>query len=109
MRYIVENIVVENDALTASKSSSYRRTAWITSSHIISALNLPQEHQIRIILAYASVEGYLRRDHYKFKRLAVEYPKYGSDIVRVAGKMLFGIGGPNALRNAKRWLANLPE
>jgi hypothetical protein len=45
-------------------------THCLISQHIISAASLPAGHPVRVLLAAATVEGYLRCDNYKLSKEA---------------------------------------
>ena len=56
-------------------------TYLIDSKHIASAVQLPQEHPVRKILAAASVRDYFDQDKHKFAKEATEIPGFAVDLL----------------------------
>lgn len=84
------------DILIASPCPDYEGgggvdTYCLTSQDIISATFLPQGHEIRRILAAATLSGYLLCENHKFAEEAREYPTYGFDLLQEVGLALKGL------------------
>lgn len=67
-------------------------THCLMSQHIESASHLPDGHSVRMLLAQASVEGYLCRPDYKFLRETQGIPNYASDLLLEVRKSLRVMG-----------------
>ena len=57
-------------------------THCLTSKHITSAVALPEGHPVRMILAAATVEGFLRGHNYKFEKEASSVPNFSTDLLK---------------------------
>jgi hypothetical protein len=57
-------------------------THCLTPQHITSAVALPEGHLVRTILAAATVEGFIRRQNYKFEREASTVPEFSADLLK---------------------------
>ncbi|RAK94916.1 uncharacterized protein BO80DRAFT_450689 [Aspergillus ibericus CBS 121593] len=57
-------------------------TNYLTTEHIVSAATLPLGHPVRIILAQATVEGFLRDEYHKFIKETQEIPGFALDVLR---------------------------
>ncbi|KAJ5949386.1 hypothetical protein N7454_000970 [Penicillium verhagenii] len=55
---------------------------------IISATFLPQGHEVRRVVAAASVHGYLRDDNHESLQLTQNYPIFGADVLQEVRKCL---------------------
>ena len=55
-------------------------TLCLTSQHIASAVELPNQHSVRLSIAHASVEAYLWRGDFGFAKETRQFPAFGSDL-----------------------------
>ena len=76
----IKAIFIANPARKASKFEQDRdpdtNTYSLAPKHITSAALLPSGHLVRKVLATAAVEGYVRRDRYKFLKEIREAPDF---------------------------------
>jgi predicted Zn-dependent protease len=71
--------------LTNSPPNEYEfdlNTELINSEHIVSAVHLPEGHEVRKILAATSVKGYLKKDKYKFEKETKEILGFSSNLLK---------------------------
>lgn len=82
----VQNILITNPAPLDPRYQLGRHpdnnTHCLMREHIESASKLPNKHPLRVLLARASVEGYLRLPDYKFVEATQAIPRFGSDLFR---------------------------
>jgi hypothetical protein len=63
-------------------STEEKNTYYLTSQHISSAVNLPEEHPVRRLLAETSVEGYFTHNNFKFKPETRSLSTFAADLLR---------------------------
>jgi hypothetical protein len=63
-------------------------TYCLTSEHITSAADLPDEHPVREVLAAAAVEGYLRHDDHKFSKEMRAVHNFSVDLLKAVKSTL---------------------
>ena len=63
-------------------------THCLTFQHIISAASLPAGHLVRVLLAAATVKGYLYYDNYKFLKEAEELNSFSIDLLKIVNATL---------------------
>ena len=91
----IKAIILANPAPEDSDWEQWRlpdtNTHCLTSQHITSAVNLPEGHPVRAILAAATVEGCLRQHNYKFEREASEILEFSVDLLKAVRTTIEGI------------------
>jgi hypothetical protein len=80
----IKAIIIANPAPTIGYATRDpdTNTYCLASQHIKSAAFLPEGHPVRITLAMAAVEGYLRHDNFKFLRETQEVPSFSIDLLK---------------------------
>jgi hypothetical protein len=82
----IKAVILANPAPQDGKFEQWRapdtNTYHLTSQNIISALSLHEGHPVRVILAAAAVEGYLRQDNCKFLTETPKVPEFLADLLK---------------------------
>lgn len=82
MAHYIRKMLIANPKPPTEKSADMDvSTNLLTEQHVRSAGSLPQGHQVRLVIAQASVEGFFKDKVYKFARLTREHPTFGSDLL----------------------------
>ena len=77
----IKSIILSDSTFRLSRDPE-TNTRYLTSQHITAASFLPDDHSVRIILARATVEGYLQQDRHKFAEEALNIPAFAVDLLR---------------------------
>ena len=70
------------DLPTNVKSKAGILCKYVTSGHIVAAMELPPRNAVRDMIVAATVEGYMRCKQFKFRADAEEVPAYAADLLR---------------------------
>jgi hypothetical protein len=86
----IEDVITLTSYIDMHASMAYRdpnlNLKWVTAHHIKSACRLPNSHAVRIILAKAAVEGYLRGKDFKFGQEIEDAPGFAADLLKAVKK-----------------------
>lgn len=77
---IPANLAPENKAMVHGRDLD-TNTRCVVGQHITSAAPLPDGHPVRLLLATAAVEGYIRRDKHTFLKEIRESSNFAVDLL----------------------------